>query len=388
MKEKNLKWLLRLINYVIVAAIASSVTLMCVDGVVKKESKLEQLEQLILSSFIGEVDSTTLQDGAAEGMIAATGDRWSYYIPASQMESYENGKKNSYVGIGVSISTVDMKQGLQVLTVEPNGGAALAGILPGDLIVGVDEHTVESVGGENLGDYISGKENTVVTITVQRDQEKLAFTVKRMRIEVQVASGQLLEGNVGYIRIKNFNDKCASETIALIESLMEQGADRLLFDVRFNGGGYQTELVKVLDYLLPEGTVFHAVEYTGEESISTSDENCLRLPMAVLVNSESYSAAEFFAAALQEYDWATVVGQQTSGKSYYQYTIPLNDGSAVALSMGKYYTPKGVVLAEVGGLTPDVVVEVDEETAAAIYSQTLELMEDTQVLAALDALKD
>jgi len=184
MKEKNLKWLLRLINYVIVAAIASSVTLMCVDGVVKKESKLEQLEQLILSSFIGEVDSTTLQDGAAEGMIAATGDRWSYYIPASQMESYENGKKNSYVGIGVSISTVDMKQGLQVLTVEPNGGAALAGILPGDLIIAVDGTSCVPA-NESHRPLILGDEGTTVNVTVLRGSERLDFILTMPRSHTQ-----------------------------------------------------------------------------------------------------------------------------------------------------------------------------------------------------------
>lgn len=379
----------RLINYAVVAAIATALTLSFTQKAPTSHTgKLSQLEQLILNNFVGEVDSTTLHDGAAAGMVAATGDQWSYYIPASQMQGYQNSKKNSYVGIGVTISTKDMSQGIEILAVDPEGGAAEAGIQPGDVIIGVEEHTLESVGGENLGKYIAGEENTFVTLTIRRDREQLRFSVKRMRIQTQVAKGQLLEGNVGYIRIKNFNSECAAQTIALIESLQQQGADRFLFDVRFNMGGYKTELVKVLDYLLPEGRVFHAVEHNGSEDISTSDANCLELPMAVLVNGESYSAAEFFAAALQEYDWATVVGQQTVGKSYYQYTVTLSDGSAVALSMGKYYTPKGVSLAEVGGLTPDIVVEVDEQTAAAIYHETLELMEDAQVLAALEALKD
>ena len=109
--------------------------------------------------------------------------------------------------------------------------------------------------------------------------------------------------------------------------------------------------------------------------------------MAVLVNGGSYSAAEFFAAALREYDWATVVGTQTCGKGYFQNVYPLNDGSAVAISTGKYYTPKGVSLAEVGGLTPDVVVKVDDETAKAIQAGTLDPMEDPQILAAIKALK-
>ena len=135
MNESNTNRWLRLLNYVLVAAIASAVTLMCSQGFPVKHDKLDELEELILNSYIGEADSTTLHDGAAAGMIAATGDRWSYYIPASQMQSYENGKKNSYVGIGVSIAAEDMSQGLEVLTVDPAGGAAQAGILPGDLVV-------------------------------------------------------------------------------------------------------------------------------------------------------------------------------------------------------------------------------------------------------------
>ena len=118
----------------------------------------------------------------------------------------------------------------------------------------------------------------------------------------------------------------------------------------------------------------------------TSDEKCLQMPMAVLVNGNSYSAAEFFAAALDEYDWATVVGQPTTGKGNFQYTFELPDGSGVGLSVGKYYTPNGVCLADVGGLTPEILVELDEETAAAIYAGTLEPENDPQIQAALAAL--
>ena len=113
----------------------------------------------------------------------------------------------------------------------------------------------------------------------------------------------------------------------------------------------------------------------------------LYIPMVVLINSGSYSAAEFFAAALEEYDWAVVVGEQTCGKGYFQNTIRLNDGSAVGLSVGKYFTPKGVSLAEVGGLTPEVLVPVDEQTAALIYGDMLAPEEDPQIQAALEALK-
>ena len=197
----------------------------------------------------------------------------------------------------------------------------------------------------------------------------------------------MLEGNVGLVTITNFDARCAEETIAAIESLLDQGAEKLIFDVRNNPGGYKSELVKVLNYLLPEGDLFRSEYYNGSDYTDTSDAKCLEIPMAVLMNSESYSAAEFFAAALEEYEAAVTVGEQTIGKGYFQTTIELSDGSAVGLSVGKYYTPKGVCLAEVGGLTPNVPVEVDEETFADIYAGLLEPAEDPQIQAAIDALK-
>ena len=162
-------------------------------------------------------------------------------------------------------------------------------------------------------------------------------------------------------------------------------ADKLIVDVRNNPGGYAHELVDVLDHLLPEGELFRTEDYTGKQAVEKSDADCLQLPMAVLVNGNSYSAAEFFAAALSEYEWAEVVGEKTTGKGYYQVTYQFSDGSAVGLSVGKYYTPKGVSLAGVG-ITPDVLVPVDQETANAIYAQTLEPEKDPQIQAAVKKL--
>ena len=143
----------------------------------------------------------------------------------------------------------------------------------------------------------------------------------------------------------------------------------------------------MLDYLLPEGDLFRSVDYRGRETVDRSDADCLELPMAVLINENSYSAAEFFGAALREYDAAFLVGTQTVGKGYFQTTIQLGDGSAVGLSVGKYFTPKGVSLGDAGGITPDIPVDVDDDTFSKIYYQTLDPMEDPQILAALEALK-
>jgi carboxyl-terminal processing protease len=221
---------------------------------------------------------------------------------------------------------------------------------------------------------------------VQRNAESLDFTVERREIKVAVATGELLDGNIGLVRIANFNKNCAKETIAIIKDLQEQGADKLIFDVRNNPGGYVSEMIDVLDYLLPEGVLYRSQDYMGREEVEQSDASCLEMPMAVLVNGNSYSAAEFFAACLQEFKWATVVGERTTGKGHYQNTIRLSDGSAVNLSTGKYFTPSGVNLTEMGGLTPDVLAQVDKETAANIYAQLVPAEEDPQIQAAVQSV--
>lgn len=387
MKNRNLlHTLLCMLSYVLVAALASCATLF-LFAEPEKPDKVRELRTLIQNRFIGEVTDTQLNDGAAAGMVAATGDRWSYYIPASEYASHMEQMKNEYVGIGVTISSALGEKGFQVLSVDPQGGAHDAGILAGDVISKVAGQSVLDLGADGAKEQIRGDADTSVKLTVLRGEEELELDVVRKRIQVIVAKGEMLPDSIGLVTIENFDDRCASETLAAIEALVEQGAKVLIFDVRFNPGGYKTELVEVLDHLLPEGPIFRSINYDGEETVSESDAQQLELPMAVLVNESSYSAAEFFAAALREYDKAVIVGEATTGKSYFQNTFQLSDGSAVGLSVGKYCTPKGVSLAEVGGLKPDVEVKVDEETWQKIYANTLKPEEDPQIQAAIAALE-
>ena len=387
MKRPILRLFLRTLSYVLVASIALSAGYLLRRPEVIGSEKLVELAALIETRFIGQPDRTAMEDGAAAGMVAALGDRWSYYIPASQYGAHMEQMENAYVGIGVTISAEDATEGFKVLQVEPTGGALEAGILPGDLIVEVQGQSIVGLGVDEVKEMIRGAEGSQVSVAILRDEEKKTFSVERKLIEMEVAKGQMLEGGIGLVTIHNFDDRCASETIAAIESLLDQGAQSLIFDVRNNPGGYKHELVEVLDYLLPEGVLFRSVTYQDVETVDESDEDCLKLPMAVLVNAYSYSAAEFFAAALEEYDWAVTVGEPTVGKSYFQSTFELSDGSAVGLSVGKYCTPNGVSLAEVGGLVPQVEVPVDDETFANIYAGLLEPQDDPQIQAAIEQLR-
>lgn len=381
--KKWQKVLLLTATHILAAMVALAVGFVVFLNSTSGMNKLRQIYMLIDKRYVGQVDEQHMFDMAAAGMVAGTGDRWSYYISADEMADYVEHQENAYVGIGVTIEPLADGSGVEILRLEPNGPALENGMCPGDVIVKVDGTAVSEIGTEALSSRIAGKEGTKVTITVLRDGQEVEFTLTRKLITRVVAEGRMLEGNIGYVRIDNFNSHCASQTIAQIESLVDQGAQGLIFDVRFNGGGYVTELVELLDYLLPQGDLFVSQQYNGKREVETSDARCLELPMAVLVNAESYSAAEFFPAALREYEWAQIVGTPTVGKGNFQQTFPLADGSAVALSTGRYYTPKGVNLQDVGGLTPDVVVEVDQETENAIYAQTLPLEEDPQVQAAL-----
>ena len=385
----NKNRLLRAISYILVAAITATATatvLLFSGAASSQSSKLQQLENLILNRYVGEVDQKEMEDAAANAMIEALGDRWSYYLTAEEYAAHHEQEENAYVGIGITVNGQTTAQGLEVLQVAQGGPADQAGILAGDRITLVDGRMVAGLEVSAIQSMIKGDENTKVTLTILRGAQELTVTVTRAAVSVPVATGKMLENSIGLVTIGNFNANCAKETIAAIDALMQDGAKKLIFDVRNNPGGRVSELVTVLDYLLPEGVLFRSQDHTGKEDQETSDAACLEIPMAVIVNENSYSAAEFLAAALQEREWAQIVGEKTSGKGNYQVLFQLPDGSAVGLSVGKYFTPNGVSLEGVG-ITPDVSVSIDQQTAAKIYAGILDPEEDPQILAAMEALK-
>ena len=379
MKDK----LLRFLSYVVVAMLATAITLQMTMKT--GTGKLDRLENLIQERYIGEADGEAMEDAAAAAMVKATGDRWSYYIPASQYEAHKEQSENAYVGIGITIQQAEDGSGFLIVMVNQNGPAQEAGIQVNDLLIAVEDQDVRVMTADQVRELIRGEAGTKVSLTVMRQGEHQTLAVERRRIESAVATGQMLTDGIGLVKISNFDERCASESIAVIQKLQQEGAKKIIFDVRNNPGGYAEELVKLLDYLLPEGDLFRSVSYDGTEKVDTSDADCLDMPMAVLINGSSYSAAEFFAAALQEYQAAAIVGEPTVGKGVYQTTISLGDGSAVALSTGKYFTPKGNSLTDVG-VIPDVRVDVDEETAEKIYYGTLGYADDLQIQAAIQVL--
>lgn len=387
MKKSIWKTIGKVLTYVFAAFVGGVIALTVLLHFVGESpaGKLFYLNRLIDYCFIGEYEDADLGDAAAGAMVAATGDRWSYYIPASAFDAYQEQMSNAYVGIGITITATE-EGDFTVAQVMKSGPAENAGMLPGDVLLAVDGQSCEDLTMSAFRELIRGEEGTEVVLTVLRQEQELELPMNRMYFETPVATGTMLADSIGLVTIDNFDGRCASETISVIDDLIGQGAEALVFDVRNNPGGYKDELVKVLDYLLPEGELFISEDYRGNRQVDTSDASCVTLPMAVLVNENSYSAAEYFAAALSEYDAAMVVGNPTCGKGFFQNTFRLPDGSAVSLSVGRYFTPKGVSLAGVG-ITPDVLVAVDEQTQTAIFSHQLAPEDDPQLAAAIHGLK-
>ena len=342
---------------------------------------------LIRTSFVGEYEESDVIDNAMAGMIAGTGDRWSYYLSPESYQAEMEHRANAYVGIGVTVD-YSQEEGLSIVGVTAGGPAEEAGLQPGELITAVDGVSAAGEDREEAIDLIQGEEGTTVVLTVQDEAgTEREVTVERRNIESDPVSYEMLEGDVGYVQISNFFSRSADGLKAAVDDLQSRGARALVFDVRNNGGGYLDELTAMLDYLLDEGPILQTRSHTGAEEVVESDAACVDLPMAVLVNADTYSAAEIFAGELQERGVGVIVGVPTSGKGYSQQTFLLPNGGAVGLSTAAYFTGEGVSLIGTG-LTLDREVALTEEQAAQLAAGTLEHGEDPQLQAALELMQE
>jgi len=324
--------------------------------------KYAEIEKVLNDNYIGDVDPKLLVDSAAAGMVRSLGDKWSYYMTAEEYEAYKLSSNNEYAGIGLSIELTDDGR-FRIGSVFDGTPADSAGMTENSYLISVDGTELKGMSLTDVQNLIRSKLNTDFDVIAENsDGEEKTYTLTCTAIYRSPVSHKMLDDDIGYVKISNFEAGSADEAIKAIDYLMNNGAEAFIFDVRNNPGGLLSELVKLLDYLLPEGELFVSVDKNGNETVTSSDKMCLKSNIAVLVNSETYSAAEFFAAAIQEFSWGEIVGEQTTGKSRSQITIELSDGSAVHLSTSKYLTPNRVDLAEAGGVVPDKLSVDNEET--------------------------
>ena len=313
-----------------------------------------EIEKIINENYIGSADDDTLFNAAASAMVRSIDDKWSYYMSPEEYAAYKLTSSNEYAGIGISVKQNDSGD-FEIFSVDSGTPAEAAGLTAGQLIVSVDGQPVADMTLSEMQELIRSKLNKDFPMVVSdKKGNEVSVTVACEIIYKDPVSSRMLDGNIGYIKIANFEAGSSEGTINAIERLAAEGATSFIFDVRNNPGGLLSELVSLLDYLLPDGDLFISVDKQGNETVKTSDKICLSSKMAVLVNANTYSAAEFFAAALQEYDWATIVGEHTTGKARSQITLELSNGGAVHISTHKYLTPDRVDLSEVGGIKPDI----------------------------------
>ncbi len=353
--------------------------------------KLEVMDELIDQVYLEDVKGVDFADGIYKGFMASLGDPYSTYYTAEEYKALQESSSGIYYGIGASVSQ-DAKTGI-ITIVKPfvTGPAYKAGIKPGDIISKVNGEEVTGMDLSAVVSKMKGKSGTQVKITIVREGESkpLEFAVTRKKIEVPTIEYQMLSGKIGYIIITEFDEITVTQFDVAVDDLEAQKMKALIVDVRNNPGGRLDSVVSILDRILPPKLLVYTEDkYNRREEQLAKDKTQVTVPMAVLINGNSASASEIFAGTLQDYKTATIVGTQSFGKGIVQTVIPYADengydGTAVKLTISKYYTPNGRNIHGTG-IKPDVEVELDEAMQKEVV---IPIEKDNQLQKALSLLK-
>lgn len=353
------------------------------------EDKVEEMYELLDENFLYDIDEDALREGMYQGLMSALGDPYSTYYNEEDLTSFEETTTGKYYGIGVQVSQ-NMSTGV-ITMVKPFKGAPgyEAGVLPNDILVKVNGVEVTGVDLTEVVAMIKGEEGTTVELTLMREGEPdyIVVDVERRQVETPTVEIEMLENNVGYMLITGFEEVTAKQFLNGIGELSTQGMEGLVIDLRNNPGGRLDVVVNMLDMILPEGILVYTEDKAGnrDNEMYSNKQYVLDVPLVVLVNGESASASEIFAGDIQDFEAGLVVGTQTYGKGIVQSVYMLEDGeTAVKMTVSSYYTHAGRNIHEVG-ITPDIVVELDEE-----LRQKAEITkeEDNQLQTAIEALME
>lgn len=352
------------------------------------QSKMEVLEKYVDDNYLFDIDTEKVQNGIYKGYIAGLEDPYSAYYTSQEYTRLAESVNGAYSGIGVAVSMNTETQQVVIVQVYENTPAANAGVLAGDVISKVNG---EDVTGMSLSDVVSrtkGEEGSSVVLTVFResDQQYHDLTAVRENIKKQTVDYTMLDGQIGYLQVTEFDEVTAEQFNEALAALEEQGMQGLVIDLRNNPGGVLNTVVSMADQLLPEGKVVYTEDKNGEgQTFYSDEEHQFNKPLAVLVNGNSASASEIFAGAIKDYQKGILVGTKTFGKGIVQNIYTLSDGSAVKLTVSRYFTPSGVCIHEVG-IEPDIVVELSEEAQNAGENITVE--QDNQLQQAIQAVRE
>lgn len=346
---------------------------------------LKGIEEIINKYYLKDVDEQKAIDGAIQGYIEALGDEYTEYIPADEMKEYTQDIMGNFVGIGIYMIQNTEENTIEVLSPIKDSPAEKAGILAGDIIVGVDgvNYTGDEI--DTVANNIKGEEGTTVKIEIRRGEETLTFDIERAKVITNPVLSEKLENNIGYLQITSFDEGTAEDFENKFNSLKDQGITSLIIDLRNNGGGIVEEALQIIDYIVPKGQeILITVDKDQKEEIEKSkDDVLIDMPIVVLVNEYSASASEIVAGALKDLNEATLVGKTTYGKGVIQQLLSLSNGAGLKVTVEEYYTPNRTKIDGVG-IKPNEEVNLPETVTSPL---TVTREQDTQLQKAIEILK-
>lgn len=350
--------------------------------------KSEELYNTIDDYYLNEIDNNKLQDGIYKGMVDSLGDQYTVYYNAEEYKQFTTSSSGTYCGIGVAVSQNASTGAITVVKTFKKGSGEKEGMLPGDIIYKVKGKKIEGLELSKVVSQIKGEEGTYVKVTVLRDGKEIEFNLERRKLEIDTVTYRIEEKDgkkIGYIAVSEFDEVTASQFKNAIAELEKEGIKGLVIDLRDNPGGLLDVTCEMLDRMIKKGILVYTVDKNGKRIDEEATDNLsFDKPVAILVNGNSASASEVFSGAMKDYNVATLVGTKTFGKGIVQSIVPFGDGSAMKVTVSRYYTPNGINIHGTG-IEPDVEVKLDEK---AIKDGKLDRKEDNQLDKALDVITD
>lgn len=347
--------------------------------------KIDKLEGLIDKYYMEKVDKNTMAEGIYKGLLQSLDDPYSVYYTKEEYTSLMESSSGVYYGIGATVSS-DVKTGVLSIVKPFVGGPAYeAGLLPGDVLYKVNDEEVTGKDITEVVGKIKGEEGTKVNVTIIREgkADPIEFTITRRKVEVPTIEYEMLDNKIGYIAITEFDEVTAEQFRQALADLEKQGQKGLVIDIRNNPGGLLDTVVDMLDRMLPDGLIVYTEDkYGNRDEYKSDSKEEFKKPLAVLINGNSASASEIFAGAIQDYEKGTIVGTTSFGKGIVQSILPLTDGTAIKVTVSKYYTPEGRNIHKIG-ISPDVTVELNDALRQKVV---IEKKEDNQLQKAISIL--
>lgn len=342
------------------------------------DTKMNKLTSYIETFYLDDVSEEDMAEGAFKGVVAALGDPYSEYYTEEEYESLMESTSGEYNGIGVSISQKEENGEITIATVFDDTPAKEAGIQEGDVIVAVDGNDMTGKSSQDVVSMIKGKTDGTVTITVMRNGEKLDIQVEIRKVERPTVANHMMDGNIGYIKLSEFDGVSTSQFSEALNELKDQGMEKLVIDIRDNPGGRLDVVCDLLDLFVDKDKlIVYTKDKNGnkQEEYTRYDASVKDIPISIIVNGNSASAAEVFTGVMQDYGLAKIVGTQTFGKGIVQKILDMGDGSAVKLTVSKYYLPNDENI-HGQGITPDYVIDADENTEEDVQlNKAVEVLE-------------